>query len=452
MQRKRYHHNRKRNPMAVAPRPRAGRKTAPAHGKAIAAGAGVLVLAAALGLFLWRPWVDELAPVGASAPGGEMITLAPATPGPGESRAQAGDATAGTWAPELDFQYLNQPCLYGDELLFSAGDGAIDKPVLSGLYLYSLKSGTCEEVARTEIDNGEIYETQLNDRYICYVDSDMAQNNVIYCIDRASGERTKIKECPNGKPKLRLAGDSLIWMEQTDENVDKLYLIDLKSQENIALATFEDAATYGVSAPCITDSAILWAAPDPDQSAQQREAGEKSVIQIFQYLSESQVDEEGNLIFDSYAPGTYVHEPVACGDAIAWIDANKAPESKLYLSVGQGKAHLVDENVTAYAIGEGYLCYSRDEAIWAYRWADGQYFRLSPEGQKAMLPAMAGKTVLWFDVTNLQEQKDQYCLQRLDCEGGMAAYRAELAAQATPEPEATPETEPAPESTPQEDS
>ena len=69
-----------------------------------------------------------------------------------------------------------------------------------------------------------------------------------------------------------------------------------------------------------------------------------------------------------------------------------------------------------------------------------------------MLPAMAGKTVLWFDVTNLQEQKDQYCLQRLDCEGGMAAYRAELAAQATPEPEATPETEPAPESTPQEDS
>ena len=78
---------------------------------------------------------------------------------------------------------------------------------------------------------------------------------------------------------------------------------------------------------CIRDS--LWAAPDPDQSAQQRETGEKSVIQIFQYLSESQVDEEGNLIFDSYAPGTYVHEPVACGDAIAWIDANKAPESKL---------------------------------------------------------------------------------------------------------------------------
>lgn len=289
---------------------------------------------------------------------------------------------------------INSPGVFGTEIFFSAGTGSLDTNVLTKLYLYDLEKKTEEKISTTEIYMGEYYETLINEKWLVYLETDHGKKNNIYVRNRETGQVTLLKTCTNGKPKLRLSQDNLIWMEQEEKNVDFLYMVDLVSQENLTLFTFEDVATYGVSAPAVYGDWIVWAAPDPNQTEEERKVEEHSAIYYVNIASD--FDESGKLKPRIYTPGTYVHEPYFNGEYFLWIDTNKSFNSNLYIAApGDVIPKIIDTKVTAYGLGTDVAVYGKDSVIWIYIIPTGEICRLTSLDEKGMLPQINGRTVVW---------------------------------------------------------
>ena len=308
----------------------------------------------------------------------------------------------------LKERQINQPSYYNGELIFSAGSGSLNSgAVLKSLFIYDVTTKKETKITAAKIPFGEYYETLINKDWLVWLETDHGDKNYIYVMDRnpaSNGKVTLLKNCKNGKPKLRLSGNTLIWMEQVDKGRDVLSMIDLKTQENINLFSFTDIATYGVSAPCIVNNTIVWAGPDPAQTPEQVKAqGARSAI-FSVSLDANTIDKNGVLNVSQYLPGTYVHEPVYNGKYFAWIDSNKSPNAKLYLGqAGQAPKVIAEgmapDSVTTYSLGDGILIYGYSQQVWVYVIKTGETCRLTSEGEKGMLPEAYGRTVVWYDIT-----------------------------------------------------
>ena len=404
---------------------------------------GGVALVALLAIFVprWIGWIDA-----SSTKPGPIVLItgpeddAPSFEVPNIIEGKYFDLSAQASTMTFNERSINQPVLWGEEMLFSAGTGSPDKPILKKLYLYNFTTQQTTVIAETKINYGEIYEPLLNDKWIIWLDTDQGGTNKIYSLNRATGETVEIKSCKNGRPKLRLYENVLIWTEQVSKEQDKLYLYDMVSQENIPIVTMQDASTYGVSAPSIYQDTIIWAAPDPSQTAEERALGEKSAICSFRMSAQPSDEvkpdlgtvvipsetadpnatappegtvEEDPLVIDTYLPGMYVHEPLLYQNAYAWIDRNKAPNSNLYVSVDRSEPKMVDTNVTAYVMGDGFLVYGRSQRIWAYFWESNIYACLSGEDTGAMLPFVYGNKVGWYD-GNAQSDNDTLKIMAID--------------------------------------
>jgi len=293
---------------------------------------------------------------------------------------------------------INQPGVCGTEIIFSAGSGEIGGNVLTRVYRYNTATDEEIRVASTKVYNGEFYETLINEKYMVWVETDHGTNNNIYVYNRENETKRLLKRCTNGKPKLRLDGDILIWMEQNSDSEDALQMIDLESEENLSLFTFTDVATYGVSAPSIWDDNIAWVGPDESQSEEERETHETSTIHYFNLTDD--VSDDGMEIHE-YSPGTYVHEPIYDGTSMVWMDSNKAFTSNLYLAKpGDAAPQVIAEDITTYGMGDGIVVYGKDQSVWVYVIATGETVRLTTEGERGILPQVDhGRMVVWYGNT-----------------------------------------------------
>ncbi len=390
-----------------------------------AAGALLLVVGAYLSTRLVQGLLGQEGPgaspaaVSSSAPGtslGPWATPAPDLPEVGENRLTLREPSM-TPQPEiyrnlshgssnlrLSERHINQPSISGNEIFYSAGTGRLDSgPVLTKLCLYNLETQTEETIKTTELYNGSYYETLINEKWLVWLETDHGVKNYICVRNRETGEDSVLKTCENGKPKLRLSGDILIWMEQTEETLDRLYMIDLVSQENVALFSFRDVATYGVSAPDISGDYITWSGPDPEQTEEERAQGETSGI----FWVDLNTDVGGDEIEPNvYRPGTYVHEPHFDGENFIWIDSNKSFNSNLYFRPLDGEATVIAQGVTTYALGDGIVVYGKDEAVWVYVIETGETCRLTSANETGIMPTVQGRTVVW-DTTSVDgENRD----------------------------------------------
>lgn len=295
---------------------------------------------------------------------------------------------------------INIPDVYGHEMVYSAGTGSLLKPLLKTLYLYDLDSGTEEKVAEVKLKDGEIFETVLNADYIAWLDTDQSGKNAIYVLDRneENAEPRLIKECSFAVPKLRLSKDFLLWIEQNEIKEERLYVVDLVSEENASIPGFVESiermmSTYGVSAPGIYGTEIIWAASDPNQSEEDSILnGEKSAIYYCNLDMFAEDDYEPGV----FCPGMYVHDPITNGEAWAWIDKNKAPDSSLYLKVGD-EVTCIAQGVITYALGDDMLVFGQDGSIYAYFYNEGIYARLNRAGERGIMPVVSGRRVVWFN-------------------------------------------------------
>jgi|GEM_PF-3902576 len=290
---------------------------------------------------------------------------------------------------------INRPGIFDTELLFSAGSGSIER-ALTKLYLYNLD--TMEEVClgESKMYMGEYYETHANHSWLVWLETDHGTNNKIWVRNRGTGKDSMLKNCKNGQPKLQLYGDTLIWMEQTSSTEDKLYMVDLQSQENLTLDTFTDKATYAVSAPCIYGNEIVWAGPDTNQSDAEKLTEEHSGI----YYRSIIPDENGSLPdAQIYFPGTYVHEPRYNGRVFVWLDGNKSMNATLYMGRPGEEPVVVAKGVTTYSIGDDVVVYGKNQAVWVYIISTGELCRLTSPGETGMLPEVSRRTVVWYNLS-----------------------------------------------------
>ena len=293
---------------------------------------------------------------------------------------------------------INIPGIYDNELLFSAGTGSlyVGGNVLSKLYLYNLDAGDETLIAKSDIYAGEFYETLVNHRWLIWLETDHGTKNYIMVMNRSTGKVSKIQSFKEGQPKLNLYGDLLVWMEQVSDTQDRLMMFDLDVQEPLPLHTFTDKATYGVSSPYIYENTIVWSDRDPTQTEEERAAGEKSAI----YYLNLKTDESGSFEDPKYyIPGTYVHEPLYNGDVFVWLDANKSPQSNLYIGRAGEQPKKIAKGVTTYSIGDGIVVYGKDQAVWVYVIATDELCRLTSPGEMGMLPAVTKRTVVWYNLT-----------------------------------------------------
>ena len=313
-------------------------------------------------------------------------------PNPGLSRVIAHGAANVNFSENQ----INTPGVNGNEIFFSAGTGSVDSDILKKLYLYDLETKKETKIAESTMYKGCYYETLVNPKWIVWIETDHGTNNHIYVRNRETDVVSRLRSCPNGIPKLRLSDDVLIWMEQVEKGLDKLYMVDLKSQENITLFSFQDVATYGVSAPCVYDDWIVWAGPDLAQSEAERKENETSCI----YYVKLGVDfgDEG-VIPRKFTPKTYVHEPLFNGQVFVWIDSNKSPSSNLYISTPTSEPLIIASNITTYALGEDIVIYGKNEGIWGYIYSTGETVRLTAPGEKGIMPSITGRTVIWYNLS-----------------------------------------------------
>lgn len=102
----------------------------------------------------------------------------------------------------------------------------------------------------------------------------------------------------------------------------------------------------------------------------------------------------------------YVHDPITNGEVWAWIDKNKAPDSTLYLKVGD-EVRRIAQGVITYALGDDMLIFGQNGNIYAYFYEDGTFARLNREGERSILPVVSGRRVVWFNKTTSSGNKDQ---------------------------------------------
>lgn len=304
---------------------------------------------------------------------------------------------------------INIPCIYENDMVFSAGSGSVDDTaILTKLYQYNLvNGGDAELLYESTIKNGEIFDTLINGEYVVWLDTNQDGKSQIYFLKRHDEEGlgiSMIKECEHAMPKLRLSKDSLIFTEQyvdpdTKEREEMLYHVDLISGENVALPNYTESilgqeTTYAVSAPDIYGDEVIWAAPDPSQSEEERLAGEKSVIYSCNLEQLKNDDYQPQM----WSAGMYVHEPITNGKAWAWIDKNKAWDSTLWVKY-QDQVINVSTEVVSYCFGDSMLVYNKDGAIWVYFYETGKYGRITKPDERGILPVATGRKVVWYDRT-----------------------------------------------------
>ncbi|MBQ3865070.1 MAG: hypothetical protein II781_04450 [Clostridia bacterium] len=373
---------------------------------------GGIAVAVMLGVFGWnihknrqqRETLPEgLVPTASSSAGTPTATVPGSTPPlmDGKTEATALDLSEEVVTLKTKEKRINTPSFFNEELVYSAGSGSLDLPVLKTLYTYDLLTDKEKKITKAVVKDGEIYETVMNENWIIWVDTDQQGTNQIYCIDRNDTKKDPvlIKECDYTVPKLRLSRDVLLFSEQNEMQEERLYIVDLVTGEDLSIMDFTDSIqmlpdNYGVSSPDIYGDLIVWAAPNPKQTKEDILAnGEKSVI----------YELDLNKIWDEnyhppyFDPDMYVHEPVTNGTVLAWIDKNKAPDSKLYLKVGD-EIILVSEGVTTYALGNGFVAYGHDSQVYIYNYETRTYGRVTAPGKKGILPIVSGYRVVFFDL------------------------------------------------------
>lgn len=308
---------------------------------------------------------------------------------------------------------INEPSIYGHEMLFSAGSGSLEKSVLTELYLFDADTAESRKIAEAAV--GEIYETHLSKNWLVWLDTDHKGRNVIYKMNRSEIEGEKkasvVQETENHMPKLALWGDYLVWMEQVSDSEDKLYFVDLNTDENMALGMFDNTA-YAVSAPYIYENTVIWAEKDPSDDSKSaiysvtfEDLGK--VNQSDEYNPDDETD-SGLAEPKVFSTGTYVHKPKCNGDIYVWIDKNNAPDSVLYYAYKNETPVKFWNNVTQYALGDDFITFVSNQTVYAYYYKTDVLAQVSQSGRSAILPQCTGNLVVWEDKTDSGDDVFKY--------------------------------------------
>lgn len=301
------------------------------------------------------------------------------------------------------YQSINDPYIFGQEAIFSTGEASETAPVINTLAIYNLDTKETAVVAGVTMKYATLFEPKMNDKYIVYLDCRDENGGAVCGYDRATGTSFVMREYAYGKPKIYLSGEYALWLQQTNKGndtkgTDKLYLYNLSTQETVTIEILINTS-FSYSSPYMSDNAIVYVQP----------SGESQLLDGSSASADSEVcviplTLNGDVSRVLFIPGVDVVDPKINGDSIVFIDTY-ADVNKLYLCTKEGDTYsaptVIAENIINYDVGDGYVVYTKDEAVYIYYFEDQTSGRLTGESARAILTSACGKNVAWYDITDL---------------------------------------------------
>lgn len=286
------------------------------------------------------------------------------------------------------YTWFGDPYFYKGTLLLSAGKVVDNSAVMTSLFFYYPDKDRTAEPLPYTLKNKHFMFARFNDRWIVYLDAKLDGGGNVTVVDRGEpgAKPFIIKEVYAGQPELMLDGNYLAWIERTGSKMDKLFLCNLTTRETVTVEMFNNNI-YGQSTPSLRSGVLTWASLDSALGSADTTSTICSIM-----LS-------GSTSTKTYRPGTFVHDPESDGVYTAWLDGNHGPETNLYYCKNNGAAALLDRGVLDFGLGDGFIAYAKDSAIYAYRFADNKSYRITPERESVQFLGVSDGKVLWMDVT-----------------------------------------------------
>ena len=332
-------------------------------------------------------------------------TVAP-TPTPSPTPIAKPDMSDGAEELPINYNSINDPYVYGREVVFSTGAPGESAPTLDRIAIYNMDTKTTEEVAEIKLTNAHLFEPRINEKYIVYLDCKNENGGSVCAYNRETKETFVMREYLYGKPKVSLAGNLALWMQQTGGGTDKLYLYNLDTRETTVIEELVDpnSIRFSPSAAYMSEDAIIFVEPkDETKVPANSSASTEAELRIIP------LKEGGDRQSVLFLPGpdTYVYDPMIEGDNIVFLNGPRDLASNLMLCARTGDTYsqpvLIAEGVLNYCMGDGFVAYtSKDSTIMIYYFKDGSTGRLSKDGTKGILASANGKDVVWYDVTDIE--------------------------------------------------
>lgn len=347
--------------------------------------AGLICLIVFVGLPKLLPLLGvEYRGFGAPTPTPQTILSTTPTPDPMEVFDPVSASREVVFDGYTEYSWFADPVFYDGTLLLSAGKLVDNKAVLGTLLLYDPESRTAEALPVKPVNTHIMY-AKRNDKWLTYLDANLDGGGAVMAADLTQEPLApfKIKDVYTGQPEIMLSGDYIAWTDRTGTRMDKLYVCDLTTLESTTLVMFS-ASVYGESLPCLRNGTLVWA--DTDSGS-----GDTSTIQSISLDSST---------IQSYAPGTYVHDPQSDSRYTIWLDAHHAEDTNLYFCENNGTANRIDSGVVQAGLGDGFVAYSKGEAVYAYVFRNRKIYRITPERESDMFLGVSENRVIWMDVTS----------------------------------------------------
>lgn len=275
-----------------------------------------------------------------------------------------------------EYQYATDVSVYGDTLIAAVGNYTQDgTAAFVRLLLYDLKTNK-RSLLPLPLEYKSIRFPAMNQRWIVYFDSAANGGGRMVVYDRETAEARALKTVHTGLPKPVLYKDTAFWIERTGQSRDKLFAVDLNTGESATLVMF-DSSPYALSKPFAFGSTLLYVSPN----------GKLTALDLLTGSSE-----------DVPVDADYVHDPQMNADGIAFLDSDHAKTGRLLWYDGKKTVEVVTGTVD-FALGNGFIAYSRFDKNYVYYYRDGTTFCTTRSDETAMLLGGGGNVIVWMDVT-----------------------------------------------------
>ncbi len=310
----------------------------------------------------------------------------------------------------IEYKSINDPYVFGNEVIFSTGDKLESAPDLDRLVIYDMTEKTVTEVAGITKKYTSLFEPKFNENYIVYLDCKSEYGGAVCGMDRATGQTFVMREYLFGKPVVSISGQYAVWMQQTGRGTDqsgkptagtdRLYVYDLATQESVEIETFANTC-LSYSWAYIGDSGIVYVQPEGEDTLVSQETS--SALPGVQVVV-IPLTEGGDKQAMRFIPGTFVYNPLIYGDYIVYLDGTGAAGTNLVMCKKSGDTYsapvTIATDVLNYDVGDGYVVYTLQDMVYIYYFADGSTGRLSSDTTmtRSMLGSANGKEVVWYDI------------------------------------------------------
>lgn len=284
---------------------------------------------------------------------------------------------------KIRYNAINEPYKYGNDIVFSATSGSISYTRLVIYHTDTQESDTIPAKVRYNNLTGLV----MNDRYIAYLDASSGGGGRVCVYDRETAEFRTIKEYAYAMPKLSLSGDYLAFLQQAGETTDRLYVCNLRTGETVTPKVFEGAVDASGGA-YLNGTVLTYAVGYYEGDLL------KSRVTTLDLSSGAE---------ESYDWDRLVYSPMRSGKYIAFLSSASGAPDDVYLSENGAQPQLLASDVTNLRMGDGFLAYTKEDAVYAYVFETGKSYRMNTTVSKALLASVCGRSVCWYDVTSYSD-------------------------------------------------